>query len=69
MMTVKISLHCIAKDEIMNLFQTSTTDKCSKPERVNNMYMNGGQKNRRKQSEDKIIKAVKGKIIRYQESF
>ena len=44
MITAKISLHCIAKDEIMNLFQTSTTDKCSKPERVNNMYMNGGLK-------------------------
>ena len=69
MMTAKIRLHYIVKDEIMNLFQTSTTDRCSKPERVNNMYMNGGQKNRRKQSEDKIIKAVKGTMIRYQESF
>ena len=50
----------------MSLFKTNTTKNYSKPARVNNVY--GGQKKLRKptikkQSDDKIIKAIKGRLI------
>ena len=50
----------------MSLFKTNTTKNYSKPARVNNVY--GGRKKLRKptikkQSDDKIIKAIKGRLI------
>ena len=46
----------------LSLFKTNTTKKYSKPTPANNVYR--GRKKPRKQSEDKIIKAINNKIIR-----
>ena len=50
------------KDKIMSLFKTNTTKNYIKPARISNVY--GGRKRPRKQSEDKIIKAIDERIFR-----
>ena len=53
------------KNKIMSLFKTNTTKNYSKPKDANNVY--GCWKPRKwkikKQSEDKIIKAIEDRII------
>ena len=50
------------KDKIMSLFKTNTTKNYIKPARISNVY--GGRNRPRKQSEDKIIKAIDERIFR-----
>ena len=58
------------KDRLTSLFQTDTTENYSKATHVNNVYGDGGRKkprkpkNKKKQSEGNIMKAINERMTR-----